>query len=1377
MAWTINQLRSAVDFSTSNQDDLESASSFLTPLLDTVVFIDSYKRVGHLSPKYSFFLQSLRKDPSLVAQCLIELPKNAYDLSKIVQIIISSLFGDCLVYEDRQLALRFLKEVIDRQLAVNDNPRRLLRHGTCAFSKVYQLFLGNLSESRLFLVSALKDPIISVLAEDDLYLDIEVERAVVRFPPDERLRHFGREGSPDYSERLEKYRIWAVGKLSGLVIKFVDGIKNSVFCFPESLCWIVKQLSEALTKSGKLTQREVGAICTDLIFSHFICHAVINPDLSGIVDMHVTNIARFNLMQVAQVLHVLVMAKYEDVDPKMKDLYDKFPDNSLSTLLENLLREGSSASFSSQSRDVTRTSLLISEPDLHTLAEFAHGVAASSNRDEVKNRLTELLNSIPCPSKATTNNQPAKSSRTNKKENEAIDLSQDRLHVLVFPIDNGSDFTLPGLVAEEKVLEMEQKRRQTKVRMNVENEDNESVISGSVVSEKDGNEKRTRFSQDQESVATSDNLEVISEAMSNHSVDSSLDLENENENDNLSDMVSANVSSGRGTPNVSGRETPSSHSSNDEANGARNDENPPVAVNFAPLQQPALNSIPVEPPGRSNTRNDIEEKFGKFDCKPSAPSLDETKSLLSDTWSTDVLGSDTEALDQVDPTAAGIQAANLNFMNNQALQIQQMLQSGLESVDTASQSDAWSTDVLTSDTERLREFDLDETGSVTRSEDMNIPRSEGDFEENLAASGVRHAFEDDFCSSSQIRQNRVSGDSKSSSIGSKVPDAVSTRGTSGTIPSVSEDGEPFSLEMQTLGRLSFDIRQKNLSCDEAVSCILPLLKEGQEADRRTSLSELLSLDLATTKDQIVEKGKKENELKLNLIDFEMEIATVEGLDLSTLSPDLISNSSQAITVIDEDEKPADDEAKLKRQDQTGAIPKVASFMKGASRSKVSFFKIPNIKSKLTEKMKSFKDRKLPSSSRDNLNQDIAGSASFQNESVDDILEKYRSKVPSNNGTKSETCNSSDEGENSQDAGILDKSAAFDHMKRKIRRVLSRVDVNILPVSNRVGFDDGNNKEMDLLKFLKLLVAETRLKRSCESVALEEAIRCVETLDFKESQQLFWSLREDYHNRATYIAYLMKSKQTLLMTDSHFEVLMEYMTQERSNCSQNLVTIHVRNFLEKKEKALASFVQYFKKMGPPDEKAKLVNKFLGFMYKSLENDPVWGTASPDQISMGRAVIERSVMSQVYVLALFPNGDGDMLRDQILSRHMHDLSQRVTVNHRDLRIPRMYHSESPWPAAQREILTMNAFKTAREKVECVVRTCSIIMNLLSLACERSVPAADDLMPVLVFVLINANPPSLLSTIQYVESFYDKYLEGEDAYWWTQFCSVVEFIKTMD
>lgn len=71
----------------------------------------------------------------------------------------------------------------------------------------------------------------------------------------------------------------------------------------------------------------------------------------------------------------------------------------------------------------------------------------------------------------------------------------------------------------------------------------------------------------------------------------------------------------------------------------------------------------------------------------------------------------------------------------------------------------------------------------------------------------------------------------------------------------------------------------------------------------------------------------------------------------------------------------------------------------------------------------------------------------------------------------------------------------------------------------------------------------------------------------------------------------------------------------------------------------------------------------------------------------------------------------------------------------------------------------------------------MNLLSMANEKSVPAADDFMPVLIYILIKANIPSLLSTVQYIKSFYEKRLSGEEQYWWMQFASAIEFIKTMD
>ena len=60
----------------------------------------------------------------------------------------------------------------------------------------------------------------------------------------------------------------------------------------------------------------------------------------------------------------------------------------------------------------------------------------------------------------------------------------------------------------------------------------------------------------------------------------------------------------------------------------------------------------------------------------------------------------------------------------------------------------------------------------------------------------------------------------------------------------------------------------------------------------------------------------------------------------------------------------------------------------------------------------------------------------------------------------------------------------------------------------------------------------------------------------------------------------------------------------------------------------------------------------------------------------------IFSQLYTLAaaLYPNKEADIHRDQVLQQHISRLSAFVTPSHRDLKIPRRYQYECPWPAAQ-------------------------------------------------------------------------------------------------
>ncbi|XP_071629172.1 GTPase-activating protein and VPS9 domain-containing protein 1-like isoform X1 [Temnothorax longispinosus] len=136
---------------------------------------------------------------------------------------------------------------------------------------------------------------------------------------------------------------------------------------------------------------------------------------------------------------------------------------------------------------------------------------------------------------------------------------------------------------------------------------------------------------------------------------------------------------------------------------------------------------------------------------------------------------------------------------------------------------------------------------------------------------------------------------------------------------------------------------------------------------------------------------------------------------------------------------------------------------------------------------------------------------------------------------------------------------------------------------------------------------------------------------------------------------------------------------------------------------------------------------------MDNDPIWQSASANQLDLARVVVERTVMARVYHNALYLNEDGDVYRDQLFHGHINKLAKVVTSNHRDLRISKVYHYECPWSWAQAELAVISAYKTPRDKLQCVFCCATTIMNLFSMASERGIPAADDLTPVLVYRLI--------------------------------------------
>lgn len=84
---------------------------------------------------------------------------------------------------------------------------------------------------------------------------------------------------------------------------------------------------------------QVFALCVDLVITSFICPAIVDPESYGILDAPISYIARFNLIQVAKILQMLAMRKYEPIDPKVADLFKHFDEDCLSPIINILLED------------------------------------------------------------------------------------------------------------------------------------------------------------------------------------------------------------------------------------------------------------------------------------------------------------------------------------------------------------------------------------------------------------------------------------------------------------------------------------------------------------------------------------------------------------------------------------------------------------------------------------------------------------------------------------------------------------------------------------------------------------------------------------------------------------------------------------------------------------------------------------------------------------------------------------------------------------------------------------------------------------------------------------------------------------------------------
>ncbi|XP_045082825.1 GTPase-activating protein and VPS9 domain-containing protein 1-like isoform X5 [Coregonus clupeaformis] len=1375
-------------------------------VLEDTQFLDGYKTLGFQESIYGEFLGRVRENPRLLASCLVAGERlNQEHIQGVIYTVFTSLYGNCIMQEDERYLLQVLRYLVEFELKESDNPRRLLRRGTCAFSILFKLFSEGLYSAKLFLTATLHEPIMQLLVEDEDHLETDPSKVTERFTPAQQERLFGEKGSVGYRQKVAAAVEANEAKLVTLVNKFIGYLKQNTYCFPHNLRWIVSQMYKTLSCVERLEVGEVRTMCTDLLLTCFICPAIVNPEQYGIIsDAPINEVARFNLMQVGQLLQQLAMAD-DDGDPRRKNSLAKFDKSCVAAFLDVVIggRAVETPPMSSMNllEGLSRTVAYMTHSQLLCLVDFVRSVMAGDHLREEEHMLLEtLLANVPQSRTVKSNsleltpsNTPQLSPATtpaNKKNRNIASRSRSRSElaqqgeaeassleslqevmpeeVLVISLGS-SPQTIPGMMSENEVLTMQL------------TDGSQGDTPADDTKHHGKPDKTLRFS------LCSDNLEGISEGPSNRSNSvSSLDMEGES----VSEL-------GAGPSGSNGVE--------------------------------ALQLLEHE---HATTQDNLDDKLRKFEIRDMMGLTDDRdiSETVSETWSTDVLGSDFDP-NMDEDRLQEIAGATVENMLGSLLCLPgsgSVLLDPYGSTISETTSEAWSVEVLPSDSEapdlkqeeRLQELEscsgLGSTSDDTEVREVSSRPSTPGLSVVSATSEDRGKTEDlrSECSSDFGGKDSVtSPDGEESSHGGHHSLASPPSQADSLLAMFDplSSGEGFSTGTIVRPKVYY-ARPLHPPPDPPIpeACALGqepryslftphCLAQGELEHTKQRYSYPDRLVRSRSSDIVCQGRRPTSDPGLNRRAAAEERDPAGAFSMgSPSSPSKDSLKGEVEERKDSDEEKSDRNRPWWKKRFQSAIPKVLYWTAESEvPAPIAFRK---------------RDRQEKDDvGHERVPQDDPLSRNSQAQAAEDILDKYRNikrTSPSEGATAAaydatgELCGEEGLHDSPRDEALQNMSTddlpdsasqtaqqhhsnkfSFSDAKKKLRLALCSADSVAFPLmapaTTRNGLPDHTDSEdNEIVCFLKVQLAEAiNLQDKNQMAQIQETTRCVSRFDARTCRKLLAAIAEDYRKRAPYIAYLTRCRQGLQTSQAHLERLLQRVLRDKEVANRYFTTVCVRLLLEHMEAKSLDFIKAFQGCTASDDKTAAVEDFLRYLYGAMAHDAIWQYASEDQLQDAQMAIERSVMNRIFKLAFYPNQDGDILRDQLLQEHIARLSKVVTANHKALQIPEVYAREAPWPSAQSEIRTISAYKTPRDKVQCILRMCSTIMNLLSLANEDSVPGADDFVPVLVFVLIKANPPCLLSTIQYINNFYASRLSGEECYWWMQFTAAVEFIKTID
>ncbi|XP_073944492.1 rabaptin-5-associated exchange factor for Rab5 isoform X2 [Choristoneura fumiferana] len=195
----------------------------------------------------------------------------------------------------------------------------------------------------------------------------------------------------------------------------------------------------------------------------------------------------------------------------------------------------------------------------------------------------------------------------------------------------------------------------------------------------------------------------------------------------------------------------------------------------------------------------------------------------------------------------------------------------------------------------------------------------------------------------------------------------------------------------------------------------------------------------------------------------------------------------------------------------------------------------------------------------------------------------------------------------------------------------------------------------------------------------------------------------------------------------------------------------------------------------DELSERVQRQYQRFMKHMESSSHFANVDADTKEVLMDFVEKHAMTYLHELpsvVFSPSGTDDERLDRALSDRIQQLSW-VGERRLECRLASPARCRPLLYKAINELLGMDSAASPGGKLARVRRCCRHVLALCG-----APASADDLLPALIFTVLKANPPRLVSNINFVTRFCNaqRLMTGEGGYYFTNLCCAVSFIENL-